>query len=57
MTTPEPAPAFGSAWSASLARAPEATLREWLEFALEACDVTDQAEPKAGAGSGVVICP
>ncbi len=33
--------AFGPAWSASLARAPEATLRAWLDFALEACDVAD----------------
>jgi histidinol-phosphatase len=36
-----PDPAFGPEWSASLARVPEATLREWLEFALEACDVAD----------------
>ena len=41
MTTPEPRAGFGPAWSASLARAPEATLREWLAFALEACDATD----------------
>ena len=32
---------FGPAWSASLARAPEALLREWLAFALEACDAAD----------------
>lgn len=31
----------GTAWSATLARAPEATLRAWLAFALEACDVAD----------------
>ena len=36
-----PDPAFGPDWSASLARAPEAQLREWLAFALEACDVAD----------------
>jgi histidinol-phosphatase len=34
-------PAFGPAWSASLARAPEAQLREWLALALELCDVAD----------------
>ncbi len=34
--------AFGPAWSASLARVPEATLREWLALALEACDVADK---------------
>ncbi|HYO44806.1 MAG TPA: inositol monophosphatase family protein [Candidatus Limnocylindrales bacterium] len=33
--------AFGPAWSASLARVPEATLREWLAFALELCDAAD----------------
>ena len=32
---------YGPEWSASLARAPEATLREWLAFALEACDEAD----------------
>ena len=32
---------FGPAWSASLARAPEALLREWLAFALDACDAAD----------------
>ena len=32
---------FGPGWSASLARAPESRLREWLDFALEACDVAD----------------
>ena len=37
MTTPD----FGPEWSASLARAPEAVLREWLAFALEACDAAD----------------
>jgi histidinol-phosphatase len=35
-------PAFGPAWSASLARVPEATLREWLVFAQEACDAADE---------------
>jgi histidinol-phosphatase len=39
MTTPDPEAAFGAAWSASRARVPEATLREWLAFALAACDV------------------
>jgi histidinol-phosphatase len=34
-------PAFGPDWSASLARAPEAQLREWLALALELCDVAD----------------
>ena len=33
---------FGPAWSASLARVPEETLREWLALALEACDVADE---------------
>jgi histidinol-phosphatase len=33
---------FGPAWSATRARAPEATLREWLAFALEACDEADE---------------
>jgi histidinol-phosphatase len=33
--------AFGTAWSASLARAPEPVLREWLAFALEMCDAAD----------------
>jgi histidinol-phosphatase len=33
---------FGPAWSASIARAPEDQLREWLEFALAACDVADE---------------
>jgi histidinol-phosphatase len=32
---------FGPAWSASLARVPEATLRGWLAFAHELCDVAD----------------
>lgn len=40
--TENPAADFGPAWSASRARAPEATLREWLAFALELCDETDQ---------------
>jgi histidinol-phosphatase len=34
--------AFGPAWSASHARAAEPQLREWLAFALEACDVADE---------------
>ena len=33
---------FGPEWSASLARVPEATLREWLAFALELCDPADE---------------
>ena len=32
---------FGPAWSASLARVPEATMREWLAFAHDACDAAD----------------
>jgi histidinol-phosphatase len=32
---------FGPAWSASRARVPEAQLREWLDFALSACDAAD----------------
>jgi histidinol-phosphatase len=39
---PNPALDFGPAWSASLARAPEATLREWTAFALELCDEADE---------------
>jgi histidinol-phosphatase len=35
-------PTFGPAWSASLARAPEATLRDWLALALAACDAADE---------------
>ncbi len=35
-------PAFGPEWSASLARVPEAQLREWLAFALDACDLADE---------------
>jgi histidinol-phosphatase len=35
------APDLGPDWSASLARAPEATLRDWLAFAREACDEAD----------------
>ena len=35
-------PAFGPGWSASLARVPESTLREWLALAHEACDTADQ---------------
>ena len=38
MTTP----AYGRAWSASLARVPESTLREWLALAHEACDAADE---------------
>jgi histidinol-phosphatase len=34
-------PVFGPEWSASRARVPEATLRDWLAFALAACDVAD----------------
>jgi len=34
---------FGAAWSAGLRRAGEAQLREWLAFALAACDVADDA--------------
>jgi len=33
---------FGAAWSATLARAPEHELREWLAFALDACDAADE---------------
>ncbi len=35
-------PVFGPEWSAGRARVPEATLREWLEFAFAACDVADE---------------
>jgi len=35
-------PAFGPEWSASLARVSDAVMREWLAFALEACDVADE---------------
>jgi histidinol-phosphatase len=46
MTSPDTGPAsgpdFGPEWSASLARVPEATLREWLAFALELCDAADE---------------
>jgi histidinol-phosphatase len=34
-------PRFGPLWSASRARVPETTLRDWLAFAQEACDVAD----------------
>lgn len=34
-------PAFGAAWSAGLARAPEAELERWLAVAHEACDAAD----------------
>jgi histidinol-phosphatase len=33
---------FGTDWSALLARVPQATLREWLGFALELCDAADE---------------
>lgn len=33
---------FGPEWSAARARAPEATLRDWLAFAHEACDEADE---------------
>lgn len=33
---------FGAAWSASLARAPEAELEAWLALALAACDEADE---------------
>jgi histidinol-phosphatase len=33
---------FGSAWSASRGRAPEADLRAWLRLGLSACDTADQ---------------
>ena len=35
-------PLYGPAWSAARARVPEATLRDWLAFAHEACDVADE---------------
>lgn len=38
MTSPD----FGPEWSASLARAPEAVLRDWLAFAIELCDAADE---------------
>ena len=34
-------PGFGPIWSAGRARAPESQLREWLDFALAACDAAD----------------
>jgi histidinol-phosphatase len=34
-------PRFGPLWSASRARVPETTRRDWLAFAQEACDVAD----------------
>jgi len=37
----EPAPPFGSEWSAALRRGPEAELRGWVEAALGWCDETD----------------
>ena len=41
MTDPSTDPGFGSAWSAARARASESQLREWLDFALTACDAAD----------------
>jgi histidinol-phosphatase len=35
-------PDFGPEWSASLARASDSTMREWLDFALDACDAADE---------------
>jgi histidinol-phosphatase len=35
-------PTFGPEWSATFARANEAQLREWLAFALDACDQADE---------------
>jgi histidinol-phosphatase len=32
---------FGPAWSATRARVPDATLRDWLAFAVDACDWAD----------------
>src|SRR3954451_4321205 len=32
---------YGAGWSSWLARAPEEQLREWLAFALDACDAAD----------------
>jgi histidinol-phosphatase len=40
--SPMTEPSFGPEWSAARARVPEAQLREWLAFALEACDVADR---------------
>ena len=37
MRSPDPGHGFGAEWSASRARVPDATLREWLAFALAAC--------------------
>ncbi len=42
MSDPDSGAGFGPAWSAGLARAPEAQLREWLAFALAACDAADE---------------
>jgi histidinol-phosphatase len=33
---------FGPAWSAARARVPDATLRDWLDFAHDACDAADE---------------
>ena len=38
---------FGPDWSAARARAPEAQLREWLDFALAACDAADEIARRA----------
>jgi histidinol-phosphatase len=35
-------PLYGPAWSAARARVPEATLRDWLAFAHDACDAADE---------------
>jgi len=34
-------PTFGSAWSASFRRGPDAELRGWVNAALDWCDATD----------------
>ena len=42
MTDASSDPGFGPAWSAGRATAPELQLREWLAFALAACDAADE---------------
>jgi histidinol-phosphatase len=42
MTNASSDPGFGPEWSAGRARAPESQLREWLDFALAACDAADE---------------
>jgi len=42
MTAADLEPDYGPAWSASLARVPAATLREWTDFALSLCDAADE---------------